>query len=549
MNSFEVTAKESEIRGRTAPVIGGQSQEIPDPTHCPNCRQQRRLSFRNDSNYYKNTCHFCKKQVISIYSPDKPIPVLCHTCFWSDQWEGLNHGQTFDAAQTFFAQYGAMRAVMPRLAIFNTQSENSEYTVHSSKNRNCYMDSSAVSCENVYFSDWPIECRDSSDLLMCNEMELSYSCHDSRHCYNGDWLRICANVSDSLLCFDCQGSKNLAGCVSLRGKENMILNQPATKEEVQATIARFKTDRAFREEFQKKFDALLMNLPKRETWNLNAVESSGDSLMNTKAAERCYHCMDLEDCANTYHAIHLKDCCDVTRGSGGELLYDCKGIIDLKNSIFCNLTYQCDHLLYCDNCHGCSDCFGCFGLKRKKYCILNTQYTKEEYETLVRKIIAHMRTTNEYGEFFPTSLSPFGYNESRAQEYFPMTQQEVEARGWQWSLYQQEVPESLKMIETKDIPENIAEIPDDILNVILRCEVTGKPFRLIPQELAFYRQKGLPVPRRCPQQRLRDLAALQNPYTLWHRTCAKCGQGMETTYSPQRPEIVYCEKCYLETVY
>jgi hypothetical protein len=31
-----------------------------------------------------------------------------------------------------------------------------------------------------------------------------------------------------------------------------------------------------------------------------------------------------------------------------------------------------------------------------------------------------MQTTGEWGEFFDPSLSPFGYNETVAMEYFPL---------------------------------------------------------------------------------------------------------------------------------
>ena len=36
-----------------------------------------------------------------------------------------------------------------------------------------------------------------------------------------------------------------------------------------------------------------------------------------------------------------------------------------------------------------------------------------------------MMKTGEWGEFFPSSLSPFGYNETVAQEHFPMSREEV----------------------------------------------------------------------------------------------------------------------------
>ncbi|MEI8092157.1 MAG: hypothetical protein WCG98_08430 [bacterium] len=41
------------------------------------------------------------------------------------------------------------------------------------------------------------------------------------------------------------------------------------------------------------------------------------------------------------------------------------------------------------------------------------------------KIIEKMEADGERGEFFPTSLSPFGYNETVAMEYFPLTKEEA----------------------------------------------------------------------------------------------------------------------------
>lgn len=36
-----------------------------------------------------------------------------------------------------------------------------------------------------------------------------------------------------------------------------------------------------------------------------------------------------------------------------------------------------------------------------------------------------MISAGEWGEFFPHEHSPFGYNETVANEYFPMTESEV----------------------------------------------------------------------------------------------------------------------------
>ncbi|MEI8091831.1 MAG: hypothetical protein WCG98_06540 [bacterium] len=46
--------------------------------------------------------------------------------------------------------------------------------------------------------------------------------------------------------------------------------------------------------------------------------------------------------------------------------------------------------IYVLDVHHSSNMFGCVGMRDKEYCILNKQYTREEYETLVPQIIEKM---------------------------------------------------------------------------------------------------------------------------------------------------------------
>jgi hypothetical protein len=158
-------------------------------------------------------------------------------------------------------------------------------------------------------------------------------------------------------------------------------------------------------------------------------------------------------------------------------------------------------LFYSISCKGCQNCFGCSGLRNKQYCVFNKQYTREEYEALVPKIVEHMRETGEWGEFFPSWMSPFGYNETAAQEYYPLTREEALAKGFGWSNYEPPFPKVEKAIPASKLPADIAQVPDDILNWAIECEVTKKPFRIIKQELEFYRKHSLPIPKRHPDQR------------------------------------------------
>ena len=189
-----------------------------------------------------------------------------------------------------------------------------------------------------------------------------------------------------------------------------------------------------------------------------------------------------------------------------------------------------DGLIYSAFCNkNVRDCFGCVGLKHAQYCILNKQYTKDEYEEMVPRIIEHMIKMGEWGKFFPADVSTFAYNESVACEYFPLSKDEVLAKGWHWK--------NLVGAENRGVTDAVI------------CEITGKPFRIIPQERGIYERFGLDLPRRSPKQRHIDRIVLRNPMYLWDGRCAKCAADFMTSYAPGKQEKVYCEKCYREVVY
>ena len=125
---------------------------------------------------------------------------------------------------------------------------------------------------------------------------------------------------------------------------------------------------------------------------------------------------------------NASDCYDVDNvGNHISKIY-CSSIIN-RSSTKVYFTYDCrsncENLFYCISCKGCKNLFFCNGLVNKEYCILNTQYTKEAYELLAGQIIQGMMQTGEWGEFLPPKLSPFGYNETVAQERYPLTKEEA----------------------------------------------------------------------------------------------------------------------------
>lgn len=156
-----------------------------------------------------------------------------------------------------------------------------------------------------------------------------------------------------------------------------------------------------------------------------------------------------------------------------------------------------------------------------------------------------MITDGEWGQFFPMDVSPYAYNESVAQQYYPSTKSAV----GKWRDEDMTVKNVTKVIEGKDLPGSINNIPDDILNWAIRCNVTGRPFKITPHELKFYREMNFPIPQLHPDQRHQNRIKQLQGNMLYERTCTKCAKNIQTTYAPDRPEIVYCEECYLKEVY
>jgi hypothetical protein len=273
-----------------------------------------------------------------------------------------------------------------------------------------------------------------------------------------------------------------------------------------------------------------------------------------------------------------------TAGRNAELIYESTNCgINSYNVKFSRYCWGGQNIEYSNQCPQGKNLFGCVCLKPgAQYCILNKQYSKEEYEAFVPQIIEQMKRTPynqgsnspalsskegnntpplekrmprlgggvsyEYGEFFPLAISLFGYNNSVSFDDHRLTREEVLAKGWKWEE-QESGTRGKGTIDMQTLPTEIAQINDTICSMILTCEGCERNYQIIRQEFTFYQQNSIPLPRRCPDCRHRERLSWRNPKKLWQRQCSQCSQDIQTTYSPARPEKVYCEACYLQTVY
>ena len=72
-----------------------KKMQVPAPTWCWECQMMCRLAFRNERMIYKRKESLGGKEVISIFSQDKPITVYSQEYWQTDKWDPMQYGQDY----------------------------------------------------------------------------------------------------------------------------------------------------------------------------------------------------------------------------------------------------------------------------------------------------------------------------------------------------------------------------------------------------------------------------------------------------------------------
>ena len=543
--------------------------KVPPPTFCWLCRAQRRFTWRNERMLYKRTSDATGKEIFTMYAPDSNTKIYENDYWYSDAWDAMEYGKDVDFSRPFLEQVGELIHSVPLVARSVLRSTNSDYINNAGDMKNCYLIFNGNRAEDTMYSNGLNIIKNCVDISHCAECEHCYECFWMTKCSYCFYSAECENSYNLWFSKDCNSCSDCFGCVGLRGKQYHIFNEPYTKEEYQKKIKEYDlSSHASIQTWRKKAHEFWLTRPVKYYVGTNNKHATGNYISNSKNISHGYlirNSENLKYCSFIQEEPYAKDCMDYSIfGAGAELTYECHSCgLGSSNIKFCAMTYtNVRNVEYSYMCVSSADLFGCVSMRNKQYCILNKQYTKEEYKMIVEKIKAHMNTmpyvdtagrTYKYGEFFPPELSPFGYNEGLAQEYFPLSREEAIAKGYRWSEnteknYQVTIPH-------EKIPDTFTEISGDITKDILGCEhdkqcqqVCTGAFRVTPNELMFYQKHKLPLPRLCPSCRTFERFKQRSPIMLYDRTCAKCGNELKTSYSPDRPEIVYCEPCYQQEI-
>ena len=558
--------------------------KVPPPTFCPLCRAQRRFAFRNERKLFKVKNAFTDKDIFSLYPPEAKRKVITQEEWHGDNWDGMSYAHDYDFSRPFFEQFLELEKQVP---VYNLNAKlmvGSPYSANATALKNCYLCFNSNHSEDCMYGNANDKCKDCIDNSHIKHSERCYESFWLENCYQCYFTIMSSESRNLWFCRDCLGCNDCVGCVNLRKSSYCIFNKQYTKEAYENEINKLNLNsKTGIEKAQEKARTFWKTQPTKYQQGLKNLNSTGSYVTNCKNVNDSYLIRESE---NIRYCQYMqvpgnKDCYDTNIwGENTELSYEtCVCGEHSYNLKFCFSCWpNCRDSEYCMNLFSSSNCFGCTGLKKKQYCIFNKQYTKEEYKQLIPKIKKHMdempyvdkkSRIYKYGEFFPIELSPFGYNNTVAMQHFPLTKAEAEKRGYAWI----EVPHGEYKItkKTSEFSDSIEDITDQILKQVIECENCKNAYRILENELIFLRREKLPVPHLCNDcryyRRIQDRLKIQ----LYKRFCmctgetdgtknykntvkhthgnSPCSEEFKTGYAPDRPEIVYCEKCYQQEVY
>ncbi len=553
-----------------------EKMKVPPPTFCPECRAQRRMSFLNERTLYKRKCDLTGESVISLFPEDAEVLVYSPKAWWSDSWDAIDYGVDYDFSKPFFEQFGKLLRKVPQFSLQNqyTTMIRTEYVNMGTYLKDCYLVFNTAYSEECSYTTFFLNGKKCLDIYQGTNCDSCYESMYLHKCYRTFYSELCADSFELYFCSNLVDCHDCFGCSNLRNKSYYIFNQPYSKEAYFEEIKKFNlgSHKAV-EIIKKEAEKIHTNSIHRFSEESHNKNVSGNRIYGCKNVHQSFEMYEVEDSKYCQFVFYkpARDCYDMTLwGQNATNIYECMGAGDSQNMI--KFSFDCwapgynieySYHIVSPN----KNLFGCVGLKNKEYCILNKQYAKEEYEVLVEKIKKHMMDmpyvnkkghVYKYGEFFPAEISLFAYNETFAQSYFPLTKEEILEKGFRWKDREENV--YTITIKASELPDDIEDVDDSILKEVIECEVSKRAFRLTQAEFQFYKTMKIPIPRLHPDERHKRRLEKQNPMKLWQRTCmckkeehhnheGKCEQEFETSYSPDRKEIVYCEKCYQQEVY
>ena len=531
-----------------------QKHQVPPMDICHLARQWVLTTQWPGGQWWYNQHAETGKPIITAVHPASGIRVLP-----DEEWYARDFSEIcfdLDVAKPVFPKLIELRKLVPTSAYRNYEKTENSISVVSLGDQNSYF---VVLCrsKNTFFSVSALDTESSAEVFNSSAITNSYQVIHCERMFNCQYVRESKDCLNSAFLFDCRNCEYCFGATNKRNKKYVWFNEQLSQSEWEKR--RDQVDLGSRRvalEFRLTFDALVRKAIWPENFNDQCQNSIGEYL--TKATDCEYVWYADGGARDEYHTSYSIGRCEGNAFSAS--IVDAQDLFmasDNASSFRCKYSYlvgHCQNVEYSTDCFNCENCFGCVGLRHMKFCILNKQYSEEEYWRNLDALKCAMLERGEYGQFLPAKMSPSYFPECGAFKYYNADPAfgkkigahtfEAEAEGAIGS----ELSGAQEVTDSKNVPDNVDDL-DGWSGKPLYDAGYKRRFSLIGPEVTLYKKLRIAPPVEHFVKRYADMCHTANLGEFIQRPCAKCNKIVVISVNPTYPDrTIYCREDYLKFI-
>ena len=493
---YTICEAEQAFHERIGTLDGLLTASLPFPRVHPFEALRQIFCFSHLMNLFRLKSDFSGKPQIARYNPALGYKICTVDEFNSGAIDNAEFGTPYDFSASFFSQFDRLMHSVFQPPLNSTNTEDSDFVNGALNVKGSYLSFNIIDsqdclyCISQYFGNDNISC------VQTNRCQFCYGCVNIDGCYECQHCLFSTNCSGCFACYDCIGCNDCIGCVGLRNARYHIFNKEYSREQFTGYLSsRNLGSHIDRSKLRAECENFIAAEKPRRTFLVNTEDSSGNYLRSCRNLHNCYLGSNSEDCGYLIPLFDSRDCW-YGWAMNSELTFF-SGTMRSRNIAYSYSTMECENCIYCYQCYNhCTFCIGCVGLRGKSYCILNQQYSKDEFFELAPRVIRQMQSRNEWGRFFPPSTSPFPYFESGAPDFLePLPETELLTRGYR-VMSIPEPPAPPNAVPGNSLPDDINSVdPDAWTGKAIKCVETGWVFNLQKKEIQIYKRLNIPLPR------------------------------------------------------
>ncbi|MDA1038388.1 MAG: hypothetical protein O2877_01725 [bacterium] len=489
--------------------------------------------------------------LVSTTHPATGVKVLPDAEWFNRDFVEL--GVDVDIARSIHDQLYELSRVVPLAAHYNYVLPENSLAFISFGDQDSYF---VLACKSkrTYYAMNGDNIEDSAEIVLSENIRNSYNVVHSKRIFNCRFVRESFDCMNSDFIFDCRNTEFCFGATNQRNKKYLWFNEQLSEEEWEQRFADVDLSSwKVREEYLKKFQDLVADSVWPENFNLNTENCTGEYIQDSTNVKESYYinsgCRDLTSCTFAF-GLQSHDCAYMAAPIGSSDCYYGIGANECSGAKFAlSIVSRCIDVEFCSSCFDCENLFGCVGLRKKKFCIFNKQYTEEEYWKKLDEIKSSMLERGEYGDFPSMKHSTQHWSGSGAKLVYDATEEEclkLGAAEFESSSMGAEGPE----IDRASI-RKMDGIPDTADDTLLGSpyfdDQFGRRYGYLKPELALYTKLKIAPPRSHPTRRIYELYDEMNKAVYKEDTCKKCSKNLTVALNKKYTERnIYCMTCYLE---